>query len=114
MRGDRDIHSAGGGAAVEAPPWRPGHVGHSPQRLVSAIIAARNEGILTDPVALAMPVEFAMQNFGRPQQFERESHVGTLLRLEDFRRRSSLPFAPRGPMDFRDTLVGVAPPRKGA
>lgn len=112
--GRKGIHSAGGGASVEAPPWRPGHVGHTPQSLVSALIQARVEGILSDPVATAMPVEYAMQNFGQPQEFNRPTHVETLLSLEDFARRSQLPFTPRGPMSFRETLTGPRPPARTA
>jgi hypothetical protein len=108
--GRKGIHSAGGGASVDAPPWRPGHVGHTPQAPNRALINARVEGILSSATALAMPVEFAMQNFGQPQAFERPSHVETLLALEDFSRRSRLKFVPRGPMQFRDTVGGPPPP----
>lgn len=101
-----DIHSAGGGATVEAPPWRPGHAGHTPQPLVAALIADRTRNVLTSSLALVMPVEYAMHNFRRPQRFEAPGQVATLLAIEDFRRRRGLPHAEPEPISFRAAITG--------
>lgn len=108
-RPQTDVSSAGQG--VEAPPWSPGHVGHTPQRVDVMLRNSRIRGILSSGLALVMPNEYAMGAFGRLQRPERLGHVSTLLAIEDFRRRQSV--AQPGPNDFRDMILGPLPSEEG-
>ena len=98
-----DVHG-GGNSGPEAPPWSPGHVGHTPQRIVSALIRHRLAGIFSSATALTPPREFAMQPFQRPQRFERAGQISTLLSLEDFRRRQHA--GQPWPQEFRAAVTG--------
>jgi hypothetical protein len=79
----------GGNGGVEAPPWSPGHVGHTPQHVGEAIRRARMAGIESSGVAqFYAPVPIAMQAFPHaPQNFSSASTLASLFRLEDYHRR---------------------------
>jgi hypothetical protein len=95
-----------GGPPVEAPEWSPGHVGHSPQPLVSTLLRDRARNVLTSVLARVTPVEYAMQSFGPLHLPERRTQVSTLIAIEDFRRRQRA--AQPWPTEYRDLIVGPA------
>lgn len=77
------------GVSIEASPDRPGHVGHTPQRVGAIILASRLRGVLSSGVVRLLPLrqEYAAQAFVRPQRFQRPSQEATLLSVEAMRSR---------------------------
>lgn len=87
----------------EAPPHRPGHVGHTPQEVGPALERARRLGALTATVARFEPQAFASQAFEVPVVGRRAGFSSTLAQIDQFalRRRLVSPVEPL-PIEFRD------------
>lgn len=68
----------------EAPPDRPGHVGHTPQYIDAALREARLEGIFSSVVPRVLPGRhvYASQEFQQPQRFRRRSLFTVLASID--------------------------------
>lgn len=97
---------------MEAPPHRPGHVGHTPQPVQPAIVGARLQGIFGSSLVRALATlrrPTALQAFPRLQSPREESTVLTMLRLERYRQTMSerQPW----PVAFREGFRSETAPR---
>lgn len=93
----------------EADPSSPGHVGHTPQHVGEMIVRARAAGLTSSVVFTHYsPAAYAMQVFLRaPQRFAGLSQLASLLRIEDYKRRSKLSRETDEPLE-RDASVAFA------
>lgn len=96
---------------VVAPPWAPGHVGHTPQRVSDQLRAARMAGKLSSSVVDAWVTDgrrYAAQAFPRLVNARVEATTLTLVRahrISEILQPKAWPFTYR--LGFR---AGTAPP----
>lgn len=99
---------------MEAPPHRPGHVGHTPQRVPEMRIADRVLGILSSSLvrgAIELARPMAAQAFPRLASPRAVSTTVTMLRVERHRqlRSRNQPW----PSDFVEGFRAETAPKSG-
>jgi hypothetical protein len=96
---------------AEAPPNRPGHVGHTPQDVVGMLRRSRLAGLETTNVPAQLAARgqtIAGQQFRQLQRFSRGSSMEALARVVDYSRRVRLGGVDPAPLDF---LAGYQDPK---
>jgi hypothetical protein len=92
----------------EAPPWSPGHVGHTPQHVGEMLRASRLQGILTANVPryrLRYPKVLSMATLPQLQRGIRgRGPFSTLLGIEDYKRRVAGAGASHFPGAYREGM----------
>lgn len=98
----------------EAPPNRPGHVGHTPQPVEALLRASRLAGLTSSNVprrAAAHASTIASQTFPQPQRFRQRSLTSVLLSIDTLaRRRGHVADRQPHPAEFREAVASTRPP----
>lgn len=98
----------------EAPPNRPGHVGHTPQEVEGLLRASRLAGLTSANVpriAAERAATLASQTFPQPQRFRQRSLTSVLLSIDQLaRRRGHVAERMPHPAEFREAVASTRAP----